>query len=199
MQLIILGKSHHPLYGVSPKLNPTSTAPADTEQRRLRRSNVAKYATNDEKNWEHQENLGDYMETRLKRTLNCITSLPNGVRVKSKLITLVPADILISWALKSSRDWCVKKSELAAAQACMFCFTLIRTQEHFLSCTCICTHELSTLKLGIPLKPKMCLKNIRAQEVHWPLSSSVDPTGFLYLRQRTSFRYCCLTQQHTWQ
>ena len=32
------------------------------------------------------------METRLKRTLNCITSLPNGVRVKSKLITLVPAD-----------------------------------------------------------------------------------------------------------
>ena len=36
------------------------------------------------------------METRLKRTLNCITSLPNGVRVKSKLITLVPADILLS-------------------------------------------------------------------------------------------------------
>ena len=68
----------------------------NTEQRRLGRSNVAKYATNDEKNWEHQGNLGDYMETRLKRTLNCIKSLPNGVRVKSKLITLVPADILIS-------------------------------------------------------------------------------------------------------
>ena len=96
MQLKILSKSHRPLYGVSPKLNPTSTTPADTEQRRLGRSNVAKYATNDDKNWEHQGNLGDYKETKLKRTLNCITSLSNGVRVKSKLITLILADILIS-------------------------------------------------------------------------------------------------------